>query len=49
MQAQRVIPGCSVGLPANATCACGTGASGGQLLCQPGQWCHYPFAKVCTQ
>jgi hypothetical protein len=49
MQAQHVIPGCSMGLPANATCACGTGASGGPLLCQPGQWCHYPFAKACTQ
>jgi len=49
MQARHTIPGCTVGLPANATCACGTGASGGPLLCQPGQWCHYPFAKVCTQ
>ena len=33
MQAQHSIPGCTVGLPANATCACGTGASGGQSLC----------------
>ena len=49
MQAQHTFPGCTVGLPATATCACGTGASGGPLLCQPGQWCHYPFAKVCTQ
>jgi len=49
MQAQHVVPGCSAGLPANATCGCGTGASGGPLLCQPGQWCHYPFAKICTQ
>jgi hypothetical protein len=49
MQAQHIIPGCTVGLPAAATCACGAGASGGPLLCQTGQWCHYPFAKVCTQ
>jgi hypothetical protein len=49
MQAQHIIPGCAMGQPAAATCACGTGASGGPLLCQTGQWCHYPFAKVCTQ
>jgi hypothetical protein len=48
MQAQHMIPGCAVGQPATATCTCGTGASGGPLLCQTGQWCHYPFAKVCT-
>ena len=47
--ARHIIPGCTVGLPAAATCACGTGASGGPLLCQTGQWCHYPVAKVCTQ
>jgi hypothetical protein len=45
----HMIPGCTVGQPASAACACGTGASGGPLLCQTGQWCHYPFAKVCTQ
>jgi hypothetical protein len=49
MQAQHVIPGCAVGQPAAATCACGTGASGGPLLCMTGQWCHYPFASACTQ
>jgi hypothetical protein len=49
MQAQHIIPGCTVGQPAGATCACGTGASGGPLLCQTGQWCHYPFANACTQ
>ena len=49
MQARRMIPGCTVGMQASAMCACGTGASGGPLLCQPGQWCHYPFANVCTQ
>jgi hypothetical protein len=49
MQARHIIPGCTVGQPAAAACACGTGASGGPLLCQTGQWCHYPFAKVCTQ
>jgi hypothetical protein len=49
MQAQHVIPGCAVGQPAAATCACGTGASGGPLLCQTGQWCHYPVLQTCTQ
>jgi hypothetical protein len=49
MSAQHMIPGCTVGLPASTTCACGTGASGGPLLCQTGQWCHYPVAKACTQ
>lgn len=49
MQAQHIIPGCAVGQPAGATCACGTGPSGGPLLCQTGQWCHYPFASACTQ
>jgi hypothetical protein len=49
MQAQHVIPGCTVGMPAAATGACGTGASGGPLLCMTGQWCHYPFASACTQ
>ena len=49
MQARHIIPGCTVGQQTTATCACGTGASGGPLLCQAGQWCHYPVAKVCTQ
>jgi hypothetical protein len=49
MQARHMIPGCTVGMQASATCACGTGASGSPLLCQPGQWCHYPFAQACTQ
>ena len=40
-----MIPGCTVGMQASAMCACGTGASGGPLLCQPGQWCHYPFGR----
>jgi hypothetical protein len=46
---KHVIPGCAVGQQAAATCACGTAANGKPLLCQKGQWCHYPFAKVCTQ
>jgi hypothetical protein len=46
---KHTIPGCAVGQPAAATCACGTAANGKPLLCQKGQWCHYPFAKVCTQ
>jgi hypothetical protein len=49
MQVRHFIPGCAVGQPAAATCACGAGTSGGPLLCQPGQWCHYPFAQACTQ
>jgi hypothetical protein len=46
---KHVIPGCAQGQPAAATCACGTGANGKPLLCQKGQWCHYPMAKTCTQ
>ena len=46
---KHTIPGCAVGQPAAATCACGTAANGKPLLCQKGQWCHYPFMKVCTQ
>ena len=46
---KRTIPGCTVGQQAAATCACGTAANGRPLLCQKGQWCHYPIAKVCTQ
>jgi hypothetical protein len=46
---KRTIAGCAVGQPAAATCACGTAANGKPLLCPKGQWCHYPFAKTCTQ
>jgi hypothetical protein len=46
---KHTIPGCTVGQQAAATCACGTGASGSPLLCQKGQWCHYPVLKTCTQ
>jgi len=46
---KHTIPGCAVGQPAAATCACGTAANGRPLLCKKGQWCHYPFAKTCTQ
>jgi hypothetical protein len=49
MQAQHMIPGCAVGEPATGTCACGTGASGGPLLCHTGQWCHYPVLQTCTE
>ena len=42
-------PGCIVGQQAAATCACGTAANGKPLLCQKGQWCHYPFMNACTQ
>jgi hypothetical protein len=42
------IPGCAMGQPAAATCACGMVPSPWQsraanhrpLLCHPGQWCH---------
>jgi hypothetical protein len=43
------IPGCTAGQQAAATCACGTAANGRPLLCQKGQWCHYPVLKTCTQ
>jgi hypothetical protein len=46
---KHMIPGCAAGQQAAATCACGTAANGRPLLCQKGQWCHYPVAKVCTQ
>ena len=46
---KHTIPGCAVGQQAAATCACGTAANGHPLLCKKGQWCHYPFANVCTQ
>ena len=38
-QARHVIPGCAVGQPAAAKCACGMRAHR-PLLCHPGQWCH---------
>jgi hypothetical protein len=47
MQVQHTIPGCAVGQPAAAICACGA-ANGRPLLCQAGQWCHYP-EMGCTQ
>jgi len=46
---KHTIPGCAVGQPAAATCACGTAANGKPLLCKKGQWCHYPFLNTCTQ
>jgi hypothetical protein len=46
---KHTIPGCSLVAPAAATCACGTAANGKPLLCQKGQYCHYPFLKTCTQ
>ena len=45
----NMILGCAVGQQAAATCACGTAANGRPLLCQQGQWCHYPFINACTQ
>jgi len=45
----NMIRGCAVVQQAAATCACGTAANGRPLLCQQGQWCHYPFINVCTQ
>jgi hypothetical protein len=46
---KHTVPGCSVGQQAAATCACGPAANGKPLLCQKGQWCHYPFMNICTQ
>jgi hypothetical protein len=46
---KHAIPGCIMGQQAVATCACGTAADGKPLLCQKGQWCHYPFMSACTQ
>jgi hypothetical protein len=45
---RHMIPGCAVGQPAAAKCACGMLPSPAQsraanhrpLLCHPGQWCH---------
>jgi len=45
---KHTIPGCPVWQQAAATCACGTAANGKPLLCQKGQWCHYPILKTCT-
>ena len=42
---RRVIPGCGLGQPAAATCACGTAANR-PLLCHKGQWCHP--SQTCT-
>ena len=42
---RHVIPGCAVGQPAAATCACGTVANR-PLLCRKGQWCHP--SQACT-
>ena len=47
-QSRHVIPGCAVGQPAAAKCACGMlpspvqsrAANHRPLLCHPGQWCH---------
>jgi hypothetical protein len=46
---KHTIPGCTLGQPAVATCACGSAVNGKPLLCQKGQWCHYPFITACTQ
>jgi hypothetical protein len=46
---KHTIAGCAVGQQAAGTCACGTAANGRPLLCQKGQWCHYPALKTCTQ
>jgi hypothetical protein len=40
----HVIPGCAVGQPAAAKCACGTTANHRPLLCHPGQWCRFDAA-----
>jgi hypothetical protein len=42
---RHVIPGCALGQPASATCACGTAANR-PLLCRKGQWCHP--SQACT-
>ena len=46
---KHTIPGCTVGQQAAATCSCGTAANGKPLLCQKGQWCHYPLLHACAQ
>ena len=43
---RHVIPGCGLGQPAAATCACGTAANHHPLLCHKGQWCHP--SQACT-
>ncbi len=40
MARAHVIPGCAMGQPAHATCACGTAANHHPLICHKGQWCH---------
>jgi hypothetical protein len=42
---KHMIPGCDLGHPAAATCACGMVTSRA-LMCQRGQWCHTNWA--CT-
>jgi hypothetical protein len=42
----HMIPGCGLGQPAAATCACGTAANHRPLLCHQGQWCH--TNQACT-
>ena len=42
---RHVIPGCTPGTPAAATCACGKG-NGRPLVCHRGQWCHPD--RACT-
>lgn len=43
---RHMIPGCAMGQPAAATCACGTAANRRPLLCHQGQWCH--TNQACT-
>jgi hypothetical protein len=43
---RHMIPGCPMGQPAAATCACGTAANHHPLLCHKGQWCHP--SQACT-
>jgi hypothetical protein len=40
------IPGCALGQPAAATCACGMTAKHRPLLCHKGKWCHP--SQACT-
>jgi hypothetical protein len=43
---RHMIPGCAMGQPAAATCACGTAANHRPLLWHKGQWCH--TNQACT-
>jgi hypothetical protein len=43
---RHMIPGCAMGQPAAATCACGAAANHRPLLCHKGQWCHP--SQACT-